>query len=87
MRCCWATSPLFCAAHCAQIAKLNEEKQQVEERCEELEELARKRDEENRALRRENEALRRGEAGEAPPVVSACLFAYLTWLELFSRCS
>ncbi|KAK9827653.1 hypothetical protein WJX81_004026 [Elliptochloris bilobata] len=47
-----------------QIAKLNEEKQQLEERCEELEQGLRKRDEENRVLRREVEGLRRGDMGE-----------------------
>ena len=58
---------------CAQIFKLNEEKQALEDRCDELEGALKKRDEETRALRREVEALRRGgDAGEAPHTVRAC---------------
>ena len=58
---------------CAQISKLNEEKQALEDRCDELEGALKKRDEETRALRREVEALRRGgDAGEAPHTVRAC---------------
>ena len=53
-------------AACAQISKLNEEKQALEDRCDELEGALKKRDEDARALRREVEALRRGgDAGEA----------------------
>lgn len=67
-------SSLFvCVTACAQISKLNEEKQALEDRCDELEGALKKRDEETRALRREVEALRRGgDAGDAPHTVRAC---------------
>ena len=77
MFCSEASSAQICmltaCGSCAQISKLNEEKQALEDRCDELEGALKKRDEEARALRREVEALRRGgDAGEAPHTVRAC---------------